>query len=211
MKSLKKAPDQMVTRWLRRGFATRGECCFFERPKPLRAPGRLLQGSFSLEVSLALVGVIVLPGLIPIIEYPETECNRKMDIIFGRLRAGVFPDPQALVLSLYFHSGQAFQDLNGGADVFFPVTGRNRRLEHLASQGGQRCRYIQFRCRLQHQPNILVHPLHREVGRKVATEDKRGLVLDQARLRCRIRKDVQHQGGRYPSLCTQHDTFVERL
>src|ERR1700685_3765714 len=40
----------------------------FARPKPLRAPERMLQGSFSLEVSLALVGVLKnLPGLIPII------------------------------------------------------------------------------------------------------------------------------------------------
>jgi hypothetical protein len=40
-----------------------------KRPRPLRAPERMLQGSFSLEVSLALVGVLKnLPGLIPIIE-----------------------------------------------------------------------------------------------------------------------------------------------
>ena len=43
------------------------EVTLFET-KPLRAPGRLLQGSFSLEVSLALVGVIFPPRLIPILE-----------------------------------------------------------------------------------------------------------------------------------------------
>jgi hypothetical protein len=35
----------------------------FSWDKPLRAPGRLLQGSFSLEVSLALVGVTFPPRL----------------------------------------------------------------------------------------------------------------------------------------------------
>jgi hypothetical protein len=57
-----------------------------EQPlKPLRAPGRLLQGSFSLEVSLALVGVNYLPGLLPIIEGIIFGINQKMYIIFGTL------------------------------------------------------------------------------------------------------------------------------
>jgi hypothetical protein len=47
----------------------------FHTGRPLRAPGRLLQGSF-LEVSLALVGVLYLPGLIPILEYLAEECNQ---------------------------------------------------------------------------------------------------------------------------------------
>jgi hypothetical protein len=49
--------------------------CIQERP--LRAPGRLLQGSF-LEVSLALVGVLYPPGLIPILEDLAEECNQKL-------------------------------------------------------------------------------------------------------------------------------------
>lgn len=88
-----------------------------------------------------MVGVIVLPGLIPIIEYPETECNRKMDIIFGRTGKGAFAPP----LALYLDAGQTFQYLNRGADIFFPVPGCNRRLEHLARQRRQRGRHIQFR------------------------------------------------------------------
>jgi len=50
--------------------------------RPLRAPGRLLQGSF-LEVSLALVGVLYLPGLIPILEDLAEECNQKLYFLFG--------------------------------------------------------------------------------------------------------------------------------
>jgi hypothetical protein len=67
------------------GRLVRGEATSFRfSPEPLRAPGRLLQGSFSLEVSLALVGVNYLPGLFPILVEIVFGINQKMYIIFGR-------------------------------------------------------------------------------------------------------------------------------
>src|SRR5215469_12083304 len=84
-------------------------------------------------------------------------------------------------------------------------------LEHLTSERGQRERYIELFSALQHESDVLEHPLYGKIGVEVATENKRGLVIDQTRLGGAVGEDVEHQFGVDAALGSQNHSFVKCL
>src|SRR5215471_19575303 len=84
-------------------------------------------------------------------------------------------------------------------------------LKHLPGQRSERKGHVEFGGGVQHEADVLVHPLYGKVGGEVAAEDEGGLVLDQAGFGGAVREDVEHHGGLDASFGAKDDALVKGL